>query len=76
MAYDAYVANGYPLGSGVVEGACRHVIGLRIKRAAATTWPEPTAEAIVQLRCLRASGHSDRFRDTDTLWEHVRGVAT
>jgi hypothetical protein len=25
MKYDEYLAKGYPIGSGVVEGACRHL---------------------------------------------------
>lgn len=75
MHYDAYVAKGYPIGSGVVESACRHVVGLRMKCTAATTWHEQSAEAMVQLRCLRASGHWDRFWGTDKLWRHIRAMA-
>ena len=26
MKYDEYLAAGYPIGSGVVEGACRHLV--------------------------------------------------
>jgi hypothetical protein len=75
MQYDAYTAKGYPIGSGVVESACRHVVGLRMKRTAATTWHEENAEAMVQLRCLRATGDWDRFWGTDKLWQHIRAVA-
>ena len=26
MKYDEYLSQGYPIGSGVIEGACRHVV--------------------------------------------------
>ena len=26
MRYDVYLAEGYPIASGVIEGACRHVV--------------------------------------------------
>ena len=33
MRYDEYLAAGYPIGSGVVEGACRHLVKDRMERA-------------------------------------------
>ena len=33
MKYDEYLAAGYPIGSGVVEGACRHLVKDRLERA-------------------------------------------
>ena len=33
MHYDRYLAAGYPIASGVVEGACRHVVKDRLERA-------------------------------------------
>ena len=32
MKYDEYLALGYPIGSGVVEGACRHLVKDRMER--------------------------------------------
>ena len=32
MKYDEYLAAGYPIGSGVVEGACRHLVKDRLER--------------------------------------------
>jgi hypothetical protein len=32
MRYDEYLAAGYPIGSGVVEGACRHLVKDRMER--------------------------------------------
>ena len=32
MKYDEYLTAGYPIGSGVVEGACRHLVKDRLER--------------------------------------------
>ena len=32
IRYHLFRAQGWPIGSGVVEGACQHVVGLRFKR--------------------------------------------
>ena len=32
MHYDIYLREGYPIASGVIEGACRHVVGDRLDR--------------------------------------------
>ena len=32
MCYDQYLANGYPVASGAVEGACRHLVNDRLER--------------------------------------------
>jgi len=75
MHYDAYRAKGYPIGSGVVESSCRHIVGLRMKRTATMAWTEANAEAMIQLRCLCASGEWDRFWGFDKLWRHVNALA-
>ena len=33
MAYHEYLAAGYPIASGVIEGACRHVVKDRMERS-------------------------------------------
>jgi hypothetical protein len=33
MAYDEYLAAGYPISSGVIEGACRRVVNDRMQRS-------------------------------------------
>ena len=55
MRYDEYLANGWPIASGPVEGACKHLIKDRMERSG-MRWTEQMAEAIVQLRAkTRAS---------------------
>lgn len=75
MDYKRYRALGYPIGSGVVESACRHVVGVRMKRTAVMAWHEDNAEAMLQLRCLNASDAWERFWGLDTLWRAIRSRA-
>lgn len=49
MQYDEYLAAGYPIGSGVVEGACRHLVKDRMERTG-MRWTVHGARAILQLR--------------------------
>lgn len=64
MNYPAYRAQGLPIGSGVVESACKHVVASRCKRAG-MRWDESGAENILALRCLALN---DRW---DTAWQKV-----
>ena len=49
MRYDEYIANGYPIGSGVAEGACRHLVKDRMERTG-MRWTPDGAQAILDLR--------------------------
>jgi len=62
MRYDQYLANGWPIASGPVEGACKNLIKDRMERSG-MRWTEQMAEAIVQLRAIYLSG------DFDAYWE-------
>ena len=42
MRYDEYLAAGYPIASGVIEGACRHLVKDRMERTG-MRWREPNA---------------------------------
>lgn len=55
LKYDEYLSAGYPIASGVIEGACRHLINDRMSITGAR-WGLKTAEAILKLRSLRSSG--------------------
>jgi len=61
LAYDQYLAAGLPIGSGVIEGACRHLVKDRLDLTGAR-WRLAGAEAILRLRALRSS------RDFDDYW--------
>ena len=66
MRYDVYLANGWPIASGSVEGACKNLIRDRFERSG-MRWTPETAEALLRLRAVYLSG------DLDTYWEfHVQ----
>ncbi len=58
MNYPAYRAQGLPIGSGVVESGCKHVVADRLKRTG-MRWDEPGAENILALRCHDLNGRWD-----------------
>jgi hypothetical protein len=60
MKYDEYLKAGYPIATGVIEGACRHVIKDRMERAG-MRWKVPGAHAMLQLRAISANGDWDAF---------------
>ena len=60
LHYDAYLAAGYPIASGVVEGACRYLVRDRMELTGAR-WRLHGAEAVLKLRALRASGDFDAY---------------
>lgn len=59
LRYDDYLARGFPIATGVVEGACRHLVCDRMDVGA--RWSLAGAEAVLRLRALRASGHFDEY---------------
>lgn len=66
MRYNDYLAQGLPIASGSVEGACKNLIKDRMERSG-MRWTPSMAEAVVQLRALYLSG------DFDTYWDfHMR----
>jgi hypothetical protein len=62
MHYDAYLKAGYPIGSGVIEGACRHVIKDRMERAG-MLWTLEGARALLRLRVVHTNGHWDGYQE-------------
>lgn len=60
MAYDEYIAAGYPIGSGAVEGACRHLVKDRME-GSGMRWTVEGAEAVLKLRGIYLNGDWDAF---------------
>lgn len=60
MAYDQYLAAGYPIASGVIEGACRTVVNDRMERSG-MRWVMRGAQAMLGLRSISLSGLWDEF---------------
>ena len=51
MNYDQYLQEGYPIASGVIEGACRHVVCDRMEHSG-MRWVMSGAQAMLKLRCI------------------------
>lgn len=59
LRYHLFRAAGWPLGSGIVEGACKHVVGLRFKRQS-TRWTRAGARNVLHLRLDRLSNRWEK----------------
>jgi hypothetical protein len=77
MHYDGYLAAGYPIGSGVIEGACRHLVKDRLERAG-MRWIPDGAQAMLDLRATYLNGEWDAFwvyhveQEDDRLYRKLR----
>jgi hypothetical protein len=71
LDYPAALTAGWPIATGVIEGACRHLIKDRMDITGAR-WGVETAEAILQLRALTANGDFDTYWDYHLQREHER----
>ena len=60
MGYDDYIAEGYPIGSGVVEGACGNLICDRLDRTG-MRWDTEGAQAMLDLRATSINDQWDDF---------------
>ena len=60
LDYDTYLAQGFPICSGVIEGTCRHLINDRMEITGAR-WRPTGAEAVLKLRSLYASGDLEDY---------------
>ncbi len=61
LRYDHYMQQGYPIATGVIEGACRHLIADRFEITGAR-WSLKTAEGILRLRAIRSSGDWELYQ--------------
>jgi len=60
LRYDQYLAQGLPIATGVIEGACRYLVKDRMDITGAR-WGLTGAEAVLRLRSLRASGDFQEY---------------
>jgi hypothetical protein len=60
LHYGDAIAQGLPIATGVIEGACRYLVKDRMDRGG-TRWTLDGAEAVLRLRALRASGDLDDY---------------
>jgi hypothetical protein len=56
LDYPSALSKGWPIATGVIEGACRHLVKDRMDITGAR-WGLPGAEAILKLRAIRSNGN-------------------
>ena len=61
MRYDEYLAKGYPIGSGVAEGACRHLVKDRMEQTG-MRWRVTGAQAMLDLRAIYLNDDWEAFQ--------------
>jgi hypothetical protein len=71
LHYDRALAEGLPIATGVIEGACRYLVKDRMGRTGAR-WSLTGAEAVLRLRALRTSGNFDEYWEYHLRKEHER----
>lgn len=60
MRYDEYLSKGYPIGSGIAEGACRNLVKDRMD-CTGMHWRLPGSRAMLRTRALYLNGEWDDF---------------
>jgi hypothetical protein len=60
MRYDEYLAKGYPIGSGVAEGACRNLVKDRLELSG-MRWEHHGAQSMLHLRALKLNDEWSAF---------------
>jgi hypothetical protein len=71
LRYDQALAAGWPIATGVIEGACRHIIGDRLC-ITGSRWGLDGAEAVLTLRAMISNGDFDEYWRYHLAREHQR----
>ena len=71
MRYDEYLAAGYPIGSGVAEGACRHLVKDRMEQTG-MRWTMEGAQAMLHVRALYLNDQWEEFLEHRVEQEQTR----
>ncbi len=71
MRYDEYLAAGYPIGSGVAEGACRHLVKDRLEQTG-MRWTVEGAQAMLHVRALYLNDQWEDFIEFRAECEQTR----
>jgi hypothetical protein len=74
MNYPSFIEQGLPIATGVIEGACRHLVQDRLGITGAR-WGLEGAEAVLKLRALRCSGDWDEYHRFHHKQEAARNYA-
>jgi len=75
LQYDKALVEGVPIATGVIEGACRHLVKDRMNLTGAR-WSLTGAEAVLRLRALRCSDDFDAYWEFHEQQEYERNHAS
>lgn len=71
MHYDHYLAQGWPIASGVIEGACRHFVRDRCELSG-MRWTQEGVENLLGLRAVAENGDWDPYHQFRKQQRHLR----
>ena len=71
MRYDHYLQKGWPIGTGVVEGACGHLVKDRMEQSG-MRWTKQGAQALLDLRAVRLNDDWDDYQCFHRQRQHQR----
>ena len=71
MHYQDYLANGWPIASGVIEGACRHLVKDRCELSG-MRWTQDGAESLLHLRAVAENDDWDDYHQHRKEKRHLR----
>ena len=71
MDYPTYLANGWPIASGVIEGACRHFVKDRCELSG-MRWNQVGAENLLRLRAVAENDDWDAYHTFRKQQRHIR----
>jgi hypothetical protein len=75
LKYSEYLKYGYPIATGIIEGACRYLIKDRMDITGAR-WSLTGAEAIMKLRSLKSSGDLEEYWKYHENREYMRNYGS
>jgi hypothetical protein len=75
MCYDHCLKNGWPIGTGVVEGACGHLVKDRMEQSG-MRWTKPGAQSLLDLRAVRLNDDWDDYQRFHCQRQHRRLYGT
>jgi hypothetical protein len=71
MDYPTYLAKGWPIASGVIEGACRHFVKDRCELSG-MRWTQTGAESLLRMRAIAENGDWDAYHTYRKAQRHLR----
>jgi hypothetical protein len=71
LAYDLALADGWPIATGITEGACRHLIKDRMD-ITGVRWSLAGAEAVLKLRAVVSNADFEEYWAYHMQREHMR----